>query len=78
MKRHDMGKVLDYAVKKGLKDSPGWEWIRCFVEADEKLHNMKNIYLASKKEAKFKFGTQVARTTKHALQLDIEEKNTVG
>jgi hypothetical protein len=77
MKRHDMGKVLDYAAKKGLMESPGWEWIKCFVKADEKLQNMKSIYLASKKEAKFKFGVQVARTPKHALQLDDEEKNNL-
>jgi hypothetical protein len=36
---------------------------------------MKGIYLASKTELKFKFGIEVAKTPKHALQLDEKEKN---
>ena len=52
---------------------PGWSWVKSFVEADEKLHDMKSIYLASKLEPKFKFGIEVAKSPKHALQLDEKD-----
>ena len=45
------------------------------MEADKKLSEMKSIYLASKLESKFKFGVEVPKTPKHALQLDEKEQN---
>lgn len=75
--RHDIKKVLRYALKKRVTNLPGWEGIKQFVEADNKLHEMKNVYLASQLEAKFKFGVEVAKTPKHALQLDIQEGNNL-
>lgn len=73
--RHDIQKVLLYALDKKLSTQPGWKWIKSFVEADEKFQDMKAIYLASKSESKFKFGVEVAKSPKHALQLDEKEQN---
>ena len=38
---------------------------------------MKGIYLASKLEPRFKFGIDVAKSPKHALQLDKKEDNNL-
>ena len=72
-----MPKTLAYALNKKLADMPGWTWVKSFVEADEKLHDMKSIHLASKLEPKFKFGIEVAKPPKHALQLDKKENNNL-
>ena len=77
IKKHDMSKTLVYALNKKVADMPGWTWVKSFVEADEKLHDMKSIYLASKLESKFKFGIEVAKSPKHALQLDKKENNNL-
>ena len=43
IKKHDISKTLDYALNKKLADMPGWTWVKSFVEADEKLHDMKGL-----------------------------------
>ena len=74
-RRHDISKVLMYALHKKLTGKPGWKWATSFVEADTKLNDMKSIYLASKLKSKFKFGVEAPMTPKHALQLDDKEQN---
>ena len=53
IKKHDMSKTLVYALNKKLADMPGWTWVKSFVEAEKKPHDMKGIYLVSKLEPKF-------------------------
>jgi hypothetical protein len=77
-KRHDISKVLNFALDKNLSNKPGWKWVKSFVEADTKLSDMKSIYLASKLESRFKFGVEVPKTPKHALQLDEKEIMATG
>ena len=77
LKRHNPKKVFEYAIHKDLINTPGWEWINKFTEADKHLEHMREVYLASKDVAKFKFGVEVARSPIHALELDQQEGNNL-
>ena len=45
------------------------------MDADEELKDIRGIYLATKDGIKFKFGVEVAKSPRHALELDIKEGN---
>lgn len=67
LKHHAPKEILEYILKNGLINKPGWEWIHQFLEANDQLSTMRKIYLASKDVAKYKFGVEVAKSPKHAL-----------
>lgn len=56
---------------------PDWEEVKKFLEGHEKMPDLKNEYLASSKESKFKFRLEMAKTPKHALQLDAKEQSNL-
>ena len=79
VRMHDPWIVCRYGFEKKLTHSREWEWVEHYVEADNNLATMVNAYRVSKTDdmAKYKFGVQVPRSPKHALQLD-EENGTTG
>ena len=78
IKYHSPKKVLEYVMKNELTDMPGWEWVYNFVEADKRLLPYRRVYIGSRKEARFKFGAEVANSPKHALELDLKKETTCG
>jgi hypothetical protein len=77
LKHQEPKKVFEYAMKKGLINKTGWEWVHEFINADEQLSKMKRIYAITKDISKFKFGIEVAKTPKHAIELDKIEGNNL-
>ena len=69
---HDPWAVCVYGFSNNLTTKPGWEWVDTYLEQDETLAQMVNTYKVSKRDdgAKFKFGVEVPRNPKHALELD--------
>ena len=61
---------MKYAQDHKLLHKAGWVWLEEYIYADEKLANIFSTYRASTEVAKYKFGVQVPRNPKHALELD--------
>jgi hypothetical protein len=70
----DVTPLLIYAKQYRLQSHPNWQWTRHYE--DESLHSWI-VALKTKLERtpKFKFGIQVPRSIKHALQLDAINGN---
>ena len=67
-----------YAKEKGLLDLPGWKRFKSIAKRQKKFTRMVNqAKLRSYNTApKFKYGYEVARNYKHALELDAKNQNT--
>ena len=77
MRTEDPYLVIDYAMKNGLTDSPGFEWIDSYLEADKEHFQVLQAMKTSQDAKKYKFGVEVPRNPAHALKLD-KENGTQG
>ena len=75
LKYHAPKKVLEYVLKNDLTHMPGWEWVIQFLQADERLLPYRKVHMTSRKEVRYEFRGEVARSPKHALELDLKEAN---
>ena len=73
MRLHDPYVVVRYALKNKLTTKPGWEWTKHYLVSDKTLTNMVYAYKASRFLKNIKFGVEVPKNTRHAIQLDKEE-----
>ena len=67
---------VKYALKHGLEKEGEWKWTEEFKQLIKNFS--RHIYAyrtAVALKAKYKFGVEVAKSTKHALQLDAKEGN---
>lgn len=70
LRLHDPYLLVRYALKNKLTGKPGWEWSKYYLESDQTLKNMVHAYKASRFLKNIKFGVEVPRSTKHALDID--------
>ena len=70
--------AIAYALKKGLVNEPGFEWVKTYLEADEEHLRTIEAFKAKQKTSGgkvFKFGVEVPKNPIHALQLDKEHQS---
>ena len=67
-----------YAVEKGLMNEKGLEWTKDFIKDTESYERLIFALKTSKSFGpKYKFGIEVPRLVKHALELDAKNGNTL-
>ena len=76
LRLHDPYTCVLFATEKGLINSPEWAWVKDFIDDTtcytKMLHAMKTTKSFG---PKYKFGIQVPRSVKHALELDKRNGN---
>ena len=73
---HDMYATMLYAVRKRLADQPEWDWVNDFVEDTKKYQGLVCAMKTSRAFGpKYKFGVEVPRSIKHALEIDKRNGN---
>ena len=71
--------VIDYATRKELTSSAGFEWIDSYLATDEEHSNVLRSFKTKVQDGQgkvYKFGVEVPRNPKHALELDKENGTT--
>lgn len=72
LRLHDPFLLVRYAVRHKLLDKPGWEWTKHYLDSDPELTRMVKTFNVSKESTNVKFGVEVFKNTKAALNLDLE------
>ena len=67
---------MQYGLDNKLLDLPGWEWVKSFIEEDDRFSLINRMIMAAQTAPKYKFGVEVAKSPKHALELDEKEGKT--
>ena len=70
MRSHDPYLLTRYALKNKLTNTPGWEWSKYYLHTDQTLNNMINSFKVSRFLKNIKFGVEVPKSTRHALEMD--------
>ena len=74
---HDPLVAIRYAVTNKKMSHKGWEWVEDYMKGDDEFAQIARAFRVSRDQAKkYKFGVEVPRSPKHALQIDQENKNT--
>jgi hypothetical protein len=78
LRLHDPWTLVVYAHRNRLTKKPGWEWIPEYLRSNETFGNMVRAYKVARTGSgpKFKFGVEVPRNPKHALEIDQANGNT--
>ena len=79
LRLHDPWAVSKYGFANNLTHQRGWEWVTHYIDQDHNLARMVNAYKVSRSDsvAKYKFGVEVPRNPKHAIEID-NGKGTTG
>ena len=76
LRLHDPFVCVMYAQKHNLMSDPEWEWTQDFLQDPKQFQRMVAVYQTTRSFApKYKFGVEVPRSPKHALELDKREGN---
>ena len=76
IRKDDPIALASYAKEKDLVYSPGWRWARKLVKNERTFSRMLKLLTGQKRHApKYKFGIQVPRSRKEALELDKTNGN---
>ena len=69
--------VIAYALKNNYLNTQGYEWVQQYIDEDEEVRTILKTSTAAglKTEKKYKFGVEVPRNPKHALEIDKENGN---
>ena len=71
LRLHDPFSCVTYVVEKHLTNSPEWEWTRDFINDTKEYQRLINTVKTTKHMGpKYKFGVEIPRSVKHALELD--------
>ena len=63
--------AVQYAYKRGLEKNPAFKWTQKYARDENKLNEARERFVRTATKApKYKFGVEVPRSIKHALQLD--------
>ena len=77
IRKTDPVTIAKYAREKGLSETPGWKWTRKFTKNPKKFIRIsKQMKLSILKGPRFRFGIQVPRNIKEAMELDKINGNT--
>lgn len=79
MKTAEPLKVSKYVVKHNLTDKHGWRWTKRFARNSTKFLRLARIFKSQMKNAvkMFKFGVQVPKSVKEALEFDKKNKTNL-
>ena len=79
IKADDKMTLAAYAQEKKLVDTPGWKWARRLTKNPKKFIRMAKIFKSQQKNhgPKYKYGVQVPRNYKEAIELDKANGNTL-
>ena len=66
---------ISYASQNNLRKRKGWEWIQDYLDADADLVQMVHTYCVLTLK-QYKYGIELPRSYKHALELDCQNGNT--
>jgi hypothetical protein len=65
------------AYENKMTHKSGWEWVEQYMKSDTTLCNMVNAYQVARDTAtQYKFGLEVPRSPKHALEIDKSKDST--
>jgi len=70
--------VIEYVIANGLQHHDGFQWVNQYVGFDEECLQCIKAFAVTKKKKKgkqIKFGSEVPRNVKHALEIDKENGN---
>ena len=72
IKETDPITLAKYAHDKKMINTPGWKWCKRYSRNPSKFINLSRIFAQRKfrKAKKYKFGVEIPRNLKHALELD--------
>ena len=74
---HDPMLVAKYVAQKNLIKEGGWEWVTSFLETNPVRRAFATVLKMNNESSQtFKFGVEVPRSVKHALELDKQNNNT--
>ena len=77
VRKDDPITVAKYAMDNKLQEQKGWQWAKRIVRREKKFIRMMKLNAAQKKNGrKYKFGIEVPKTVKRALELDEVNGNT--
>ena len=62
--------LIKYAMRSNITHLEDWKWVQEYSKDPDRLANMTNAFKTAVKGPRFKFGTEVPRNAKHALELD--------
>ncbi len=64
--------VIDHTIRNNYLSTPGHEWVQHYIDEDEEVRTLLKASTAVglQTEKKFKFGIEVPRNPKHALEID--------
>jgi hypothetical protein len=69
--------LIEYAKENKLYLHPDWSWTKEYVKDHGQVNELRNALKAMKNKPKYKFGIEVPRSVKHALELDHCNGNTL-
>ena len=69
--------LIDHTLKNNYLDQPGYEWVQHYVNQDDEVRTILKASVATglRTDKKYKFGVEVPRNPKHALELDKQNGN---
>ena len=74
---HNMYVLIHYAKQRSIMHHKDWKWVRTVLEDSDKLANIiLNHNVAIRSGTRYKFGIEVPRNVRHALQLDATNGDT--
>ena len=62
--------IINHAYRNNLTEEPGFEWIPEYLATDSEIEEYLRAFRTIKQEKKYKFGVEVPRNPRHALELD--------
>ena len=78
LRLHDPYSCVIYAVTKKLFQDEDWSWIMDFIDDSHAYTKMLNVLKTSKAMGpKDKFGVEIPKSVKHALELDRKNGNNI-
>ena len=81
IKQTDPITLSKYAHEKNMINTPGWKWCKRYSKNPKKFINISKLFANKRlnKGKKYKFGVEIPRNLKHALELDrINQNNLWG
>ena len=78
LRLHDPYSCVVYATEKKLLSDPDWEWTKDYINDTKEYTRLIRVLRTSKSMgSKYKFGVEIPRSVKHALEIDRRNGNNL-
>ena len=78
LRLHDPYSCVLYAVEKKLVSEPDWEWTKDYINDTKEYTRLIRVLKTSQSMGgKYKFGVEIPRSVKHALEIDRRNGNNL-